>query len=183
MTESMFLLSFLFTNLSLSTTSKMQFLKDIATLSLLLAASVEAAPVVSPVDNSVNEASPSVLFVKKRASINDCGDSSFINQTSGASPRVDDCLQIARNIAGGGTWTVNGFGVQHQLVQYGTCAFGITQGSTAPVYIGNQDIIDLINDSVARFQWNGLVGSKGTMDCQMAGYPAHVSVLWGIYHT
>lgn len=39
-----------------------------------------------------------------RASINDCGDSSFINQSSGGSPKVSDCQQITRNIAGGGTW-------------------------------------------------------------------------------
>ncbi|GFF22633.1 hypothetical protein IFM61606_08574 [Aspergillus udagawae] len=161
----------------------MQLLKSVTALGLFLTAAVEAAPVAAPADRSMNEASPSVLFIKKRDRINDCGDSTFINQSSGGSPRVDDCLQIARNIAGGGTWTFEGFGVQHQLLQYGTCAFGVTQGSRVTVKIGNQDIIDLINDSISRFQWYGLVGSKGTMNCQVSGYIGQESVSWGIYHT
>lgn len=40
----------------------------------------------------------------KRASENYCGDSTFINQTSGASPKVSDCRVIISNISGGGTW-------------------------------------------------------------------------------
>jgi hypothetical protein len=185
MTESMFLLSCLHTNF-LFRISKMQLLKNITALGLLLATTaVKAAPVASPVDSSVNEASPSVLFIEKRdASIGYCGKSTFENRTSGGSPRVDDCLQIARNIAGGGTWTVPG-DTQHQLVQYGTCAFGTQHdwkfgGGTGPIYkVGNEDIIDLINDSVNRFQWNGLVGAKGSMVCK--GYP-DAPIEWGLYH-
>lgn len=33
------------------------------------------------------------------ASIDDCGDSTFINQSSGGSPKVTDCQKLAENIA------------------------------------------------------------------------------------
>ncbi|GFF25316.1 hypothetical protein IFM46972_01364 [Aspergillus udagawae] len=161
----------------------MQLLKSITALGLFLTAAVEAAPVAAPADRSMNEASPSVLFIKKRSSINDCGYSTFVNQSSGGSPRVDDCLQIARNIAGGGTWVVSAVaGVHHQLLQYGTCAFGVEHDpdfADGPIYkIGNQDIIDLINDSVNRFQWFGLVGAKGEMDCQPTLGSDSVPIIW-----
>ncbi|CDM27562.1 unnamed protein product [Penicillium roqueforti FM164] len=38
-----------------------------------------------------------------RNSVNDCGPSTFINRSSGGSPRVLDYKKIAANIAGGGT--------------------------------------------------------------------------------
>ncbi|KAF9054908.1 Ecp2 effector protein, partial [Panaeolus papilionaceus] len=118
-------------------------------------------------------------------SINDCGDSSFDNKSSGGSPRVDDCLQIARNIAGGGTWTVALIG-HHQLVEFGTCAFGVQapfELGVSNIRVGNQDIIDVINDSVRRFQWNGLVGARGEMQCQTDPGTRWLKTEWGIYHT
>lgn len=48
-------------------------------------------------------------------------------------------------------------------------------------YVGNQDIIDLINDSTQKFGCGGVVGSKGAMTCQAALEPPRVE--WGIYHT
>ncbi|CDM27563.1 unnamed protein product [Penicillium roqueforti FM164] len=95
-----------------------------------------------------------------RNSMNNCGPSTFINQSSGGSPR---------------------FGVQHQLVQYGTCAFGVTSGSSG-ARIGNQDIIDLINSSIARFEWNGLVGAKGSISCQQEATANLIDMQWGLYH-
>ncbi|ROW15174.1 hypothetical protein VPNG_03014 [Cytospora leucostoma] len=94
-----------------------------------------------------------------------CGTSTFVDETSGASPTVSDCQQIAINIAAGGDWTVDSSGVQHQLVQYGTCAFGI-QGQGSPVgnvdfTIGNQDIIDIITSSISMYGGDGQVGAKG----------------------
>lgn len=175
------------TNLSLSKIVKMQLSKSLSALVILLAAAVEAAPAAPPVDSSANKASPAVLFKQKRDSINDCDASTFVNRTSTGSPTVADCLQITYNIAGGGMWTVSGAD-QHQLVQYGTCAFGVQPDPHWPDdyvwHIGNQDIIDLIHDSVNQFQWNGLVGSLGEMECQVAGSPSdRQHVLWGLYHT
>jgi hypothetical protein len=83
-----------------------------ATLTMLLTL-VAAAP------TTVNQRSSAVIFTAE-SSINDCGNSSFENESSGASPTVSDCRQIAANIAGGGTWEVENLaGEQHQLVQYG----------------------------------------------------------------
>lgn len=114
-------------------------------------------------------------------SVDLCRESSFENQDSSASPLISDCLQIATNIAEGGQWSVTS-GAQHQLVQFGTCAFGV-QGccGDAFFYVGNQDIIDIIHDSIARFGSNGIVGAKGQMKCTGAAIPPTVS--WGLYHT
>jgi hypothetical protein len=116
---------------------------------------------------------------------NDCGNSSFTDATSSASPRVTDCQRIVANIAGTqGSWEVESVvGDQHQLVQYGTCAFGVTGTSgTGDVnfHVGAQDIVDLITSSVQMFAWNGLVGASGNMECQ--GDVGNDKVSWGIYH-
>jgi len=156
----------------------MPFLKIVSFLAILLV-STQAAP-VSAADITTNETSPNVLFNPSPGdSVNDCGNSSFTNRSSGGSPTVGDCLQIAANISGGGSWTVEDVaGLQHQLVQYGSCAFGVQGfGSGIVFHVGNQDIIDLIHSSITMFQWNGLVGSKGLMPC------GGTKVEWGLYHT
>ncbi|KAF1935723.1 hypothetical protein EJ02DRAFT_415327 [Clathrospora elynae] len=131
---------------------------------------------------AVTQASPVAFNLVARKSVNDCGDSTFINQSSDGSPLISDCQQIASNIAGGGTWTVADG--QHQLVQFGTCAFGVQPYDGLNfAYIGNQDIIDLINESIRRFSYNGKVGSKGEMGCQSGqGLVGGVDVNWGLYH-
>lgn len=117
---------------------------------------------------------------------NDCGTSTFTDAISDASPLVTDCQQIVANIAGtDGSWEVEAaVGKQHQLVQSGTCAFGVTgtigMGDVA-FHVGAQDIVDLINSSVQTFAWNGLVGASGSMSCQ--GDAGKDNVKWGIYHT
>lgn len=158
----------------------MPSIRSLVALVMLLAA-VEAAPVAPTTQNT---ASPAVLFSPSPDnSVNDCGDSSFVNQTTGGSPSVSDCLQLASNIAGGGTWTVeNVAGNQHQIAQYNSCKFGVQgngQGNSVAFYVGNQDIMDLIHSSVNMYQWNNLVGSKGSMPCQ--GNQNDVTVSWGLY--
>lgn len=68
-------------------------------------------------------------------------------------------------------------------MSYGTCAFGVQSFDVGATWynVGNQDIIDLINSSIQKFTWNGLVGSKGNMHCQ--GDKNGGSVDWGLYHT
>jgi len=160
----------------------MQFSTNMAAALAIFSSVVAAAPAAAPVSD--NKASPAVVF-EKRASINNCDYSNFINRTSGGSPKVADCRQITYNIAGGGTWTVDGLGKgHHQLVQYGTCAFGVQiadSGYFGEYKVGNQDIIDLINDSIRLYQWNGLIGSEGITSCQrtMGGMS---EVKWGLYH-
>ncbi|PPR07959.1 hypothetical protein CVT24_002541 [Panaeolus cyanescens] len=124
--------------------------------------------------------------VEARAMINNCGSSTFINQSSTASPLVKDCQQIVRNISGSGTWTTP-LWRQRKLVSYGTCAFGVEGVMPLGITgfkVGNSDIVDLINDSIKLFQWKGKVGAKGEMRCQpepAIGMP-HIKVEWTIYH-
>ena len=173
----------------------MQFTTKIAAMALLSGAAF-AAPVATPdvvevadTGVTVNEVAPGLIFTMEPgalALINNCGGSSFINRTSGGSPWVNDCRQIAYNIRNGGTWTTDGLvGNHRQLVQYGTCAFGVeVKGADTFVgqyKVGNSDIIDLINDSINRFQSGGRVGSEGRMPCQKV-VGGNAWVTWGLYH-
>ncbi|KAI1120979.1 hypothetical protein F5Y10DRAFT_289094 [Nemania abortiva] len=112
-----------------------------------------------------------------------CGDSTFVDRTSDASPTVADCLQIAANIYIDGEWMVDSSGVQHQILEFGTCKFGIMADGlpigNVQVYIGNQDVIDIIHQSVGLFGGSGKVGSKGDMTCQ--GNVKKQKVTWGLY--
>ncbi|KAJ5745953.1 hypothetical protein N7520_011135 [Penicillium odoratum] len=144
---------------------------SIFTALTLLFAGIQAAP---------TSENPSVVL-NKRKYINDCGTSTFVDETTSGSPKVADCKKIATNIKSGGTWTFEGFGVQHQLVQYGTCAFGVTVSADYYTMIGNEDIIDLITDSIEKYKWEGKVGAKGHMMCE--GQDGKNEVVWGIYKT
>jgi hypothetical protein len=95
---------------------------------------------------------------------------------------VGDCQPITETLLAEGTWEIEAIGGQHQLVQYGTCAFGVTgDKSFNEFYVGNLDIINVINDSIARYNWNGKVGSKGSMGCQsLKGLMGGVRVSWGL---
>lgn len=157
-----------FQRLTFSSQTIMQFvtsLRSFATMALLLA-SVQAAPAPTAMTATTRTHSPLT---------NDCGPSSFTDESSSASPTVADCQQLAANIAGGGSWTLS-LGVRRTLATYGTCAFG-AETTGIVTYIGNEDIIDLINSSIGYYSWDGLVGAKGTMSCQ------ETDVIWGIFHT
>ncbi|PPR01772.1 hypothetical protein CVT24_001812 [Panaeolus cyanescens] len=161
---------------------------NFATFGLLIASLIATAS-AAPAPVAEAEAAPvspsfTPLEHEARAMINNCGASTFINQSSPGSPFVSDCRQIATNIAGGGTWSVALIG-HHQLVQYGTCAFGVQAPFALGVTnfrVGNSDIIDLINDSISRFEWSGRVGAKGNMPCQTDPGMFNIDVEWGIYH-
>jgi hypothetical protein len=135
-----------------------------AIMALLLAA-VSAGPVVQSKLVARNDSTPGIQYLPgaDHKSINDCDDSSFKGLTDEKSPWIHDCLQIAANIARGGTWEIETItGKFHQLVQFGTCAFGVHFRSvTAYIFVGNQDITDLINDSIKYFGRNDLSPLQG----------------------
>lgn len=116
--------------------------------------------------------------------VSSCGTSTFVDQTSSASPTVVDCMQLVQNIEGGtGSHEIeNALGEQHQIAQYGSCKFGVQgmgkHGNIA-FYVGDQDIVDIINTSVQKFSWNGLVSAKGMMSC--SGDVTGQEVQWGLY--
>lgn len=115
---------------------------------------------------------------------NDCGASTFTDETTDASPLITDCQQIVAQFTGTqDSWEVEAaVGEQHQIVGYGTCNFGVT-GTTGTgdvdFYLGAQDIVDIINTSIEMFAWNGFVGASGNMTCQ--GDVNGDFVVWGIY--
>ena len=114
-----------------------------------------------------------------------CGDSTFVDQISEASPTVSDCMQLVKNIAGKdfNHEVENAIGSHHQLDQYGSCAFGVQAiGKTGNVdfLIGNKDMVDIITESVKRFGGSGKVGAMGEVSCE--GTTKGQVVEWGIYH-
>ncbi|GIK06147.1 hypothetical protein Aspvir_001790 [Aspergillus viridinutans] len=82
--------------------------------------------------------------------------------------KVRDCMQIEKNIQNtDGDWEVeNAIGNRHQLVQFGSCAFGVqSQGKN-----GNIDF---------NFGGSRKVGAKGVMSCD--GTAKGQQVEWGLY--
>jgi hypothetical protein len=114
-----------------------------------------------------------------------CGDSTFVDQTSDASPSVDDCLTIIKNIEGDAStdYTTEVVGKnQRKIAWYGSCAFGVEASKVngnVNFVVGGQDVIDIINDAIKQFAKDGKIGAKGNMDCN--GNVKTQSVLWGIY--
>lgn len=114
-----------------------------------------------------------------------CSDSTFVDRTTEASPTVEDCIKLMKEYRGEyHNWEIeNVIGEQHQLIQNGTCKFGIESldagNGNAGYYIGSQDIVDIINDSIDKFGDSGKVGSKGRMTCD--GMVKGQRVQWGLY--
>lgn len=139
----------------------------------------------SPETLLVNAATPVLKITNGFDGRNDqCGESTFQDKTdTRTSPLISDCLVINKNIAEGGRWAVEAVtGSMHQLVQFGTCALGaktVPPYGDAFFYIGNADIIDVINVSIARFRRDGVVAANGTMHCKAAA--VGTSVGWEIY--
>lgn len=111
-----------------------------------------------------------------------CTDYTAIDQTTTGSPTVNDCLQIMYNIQGGGEWETEAINID-TLVSYGTCNFGVQKDSMniEPFSVGNGDIITLMYVSIESWQWYGLVGSAGTMECYTDGVGGDQEVWWGVY--
>jgi hypothetical protein len=115
----------------------------------------------------------------------ECGDSSFENQTSDASATVEDCLQIIKNIEGDAStgWKTQVVGKnQREIASHGSCSFGVEAtkvDGNVNFDVGGQDVIDIINEAIRRFGGGGKIGAKGNMECN--GNIKSQPVLWGIY--
>ncbi|RAH55255.1 chitinase [Aspergillus piperis CBS 112811] len=115
----------------------------------------------------------------------ECGESTFVDQTSDASPKVEDCRQIIKNIEGDAStsWTTQVVGHnQREIASHASCHFGVEATKTngnVNFKVGGQDVIDIINDAIDKFARDGLISAKGNMDCN--GNVKSEPVLWGIY--
>ncbi|KAJ5726918.1 Glycoside hydrolase superfamily [Penicillium malachiteum] len=114
--------------------------------------------------------------------ITKCSGYTYTDETTSASPAVSDCQVLMSNIAGtDGEWTT-GIGSQRAIATYGTCKFGVqNDGVTGDVtyYTGSQDIVNIITESISLYEWEGLVGAKGYMEC--GGDAGSQKVEWGLY--
>jgi len=117
-----------------------------------------------------------------------CGSSTFVNKSSGGSPLVSDCQELARQYSSVAKAIEVGTDRGIEVHRYGTCVFGVIQRSPSGFYIGDDDVKDIIRDSIAVFQLNGRVGTEGDMSCTAysttGNRPAdgYAPVWWGIYH-
>ncbi|KAK8139989.1 hypothetical protein PG984_000055 [Apiospora sp. TS-2023a] len=121
-----------------------------------------------------------------KPSISDCGDSTFEDQTSDASPSVADCRAMLDNIRGTqGEWEIeNAVERQHEIAHSPNfeCKFGVQgKGINGNInfHVGVQDIVDIVEESIKRYGSGGKVGAKGRMSCR--GTVKGQDVEWGLY--
>ncbi|KAE8152020.1 chitinase [Aspergillus avenaceus] len=114
-----------------------------------------------------------------------CGESTFEDQTNDASPSIDDCLAIIKNIQPdtNTNWVHEVLGKnQRKIASAGSCSFGVeatkVHGNVNFV-VGGQDVIDIIQSAINRFGREGKVAAKGEMGC--SGNMKSQPVKWGIY--
>ncbi|KAK3291431.1 putative necrosis-inducing factor-domain-containing protein [Chaetomium fimeti] len=125
----------------------------------------------------------SIPLVSEKREFNLCGHSSFIDDTSGGSPLASDCEQLWRNNNRYPFHKLT-LGQERPLGTWGTCTFSavaiVTPGLDGIWWtnIGDEDITDLVRDSISKFTRDGRVGAKGRADC----YEDTV-IDWRIHHT
>jgi hypothetical protein len=149
-----------------------------ATLATIVAfqAMVQAAPVETEVLN--------------RRTINDCGQASFTGLTAPTnSPFLSDCQQVANQVLGWGTFQFSaGFpldGADVAILQSGTCQFILGTRSVFLVNVGDQDVSDIINDSIRQFSGinsdgTAVVQAEGTVGCNAVAASSQAKVTWSL---
>jgi hypothetical protein len=74
---------------------------------------------------------------------------------------------LSAGVASGSAWTIHGE-QSHRIEHFETYAFSVQLSYFGnPQAIGLQDVIDLITSSIERFAWNGRVGARGYLYCQL----------------
>jgi hypothetical protein len=114
-----------------------------------------------------------------------CGETTFENQGSEASPKVEDCRQTIKNIEGNRDtqWTIQSVGLkQRAIAKSKGCSFGVEAtnlNGNIDFQVGGQDVMDVINEAIEKFGGSGRIGAKGGMVCK--GNMVKQNVEWGIY--
>lgn len=117
---------------------------------------------IPPASTSNNPSHTILTGLEKRNE--HCGHSTFVNKTSSGSPRATDCSKLAAWLRRTPhTWTLpHG---RMELAQEGSCVFAVNTANTGYPSVGNDDVADLIQDSVRMFKWNHMIGAEGDMGC------------------
>lgn len=119
---------------------------------------------------SPNPAEESKRGLQKRT--NTCGVSSFVNMTSSNSPTSGDCnLLRDQQTRFPQQYTVNKSTSWKTVVWFGTCAFAVKTTANYPAALGNEDIADVMRDSLAKFTSGGRIGAEGSMPCRSTSSP------------
>ena len=98
--------------------------------------------------------------------MNECGQSTFTSESTEASPALQDC-QILQQILGQTFVASFGWDVgpeSMELTAYGTCAFTARAVGKSGT-VGNEDVFDLLRDSIATEARNKHLGVRGSMFC------------------
>ena len=109
--------------------------------------------------------------------------STYVKETSGGSPLIEDCLALVKKIQGTKKYWDKPIERQFGIVGSGTCTFGITgkgRKGNANEKVGAQDVVDIIR--YAAKHWGAgetRMGGKGTMQCD--GNIKRQKVNWAIY--
>ncbi|CCC11716.1 hypothetical protein SMACR_04699 [Sordaria macrospora] len=112
-----------------------------------------------------------------------CGNSNFINKTTGGSPTTGDCGEVrdyyrtANGYYSASRFTDLAGSDWCRLVITRTCVFGIKSANFNGASVGSTDISDLTRDAINKFQSGGRVGAEGEMNCNNS------KVLWAIFHS
>ncbi|KAK3388614.1 putative necrosis-inducing factor-domain-containing protein [Sordaria brevicollis] len=109
------------------------------------------------------------------------------DKTTRQSPLVEDCRHLQRNIAKDGEWRT--MSSRHRnLATYGTCVFDVRGFDGLDIFkVGNDDIIDRIDEAVAEFakqdeDGNYRVGAEGEFWCDSL-MSWRSGVTWTIEHS
>ncbi|KAK9855849.1 hypothetical protein MYU51_001467 [Penicillium brevicompactum] len=109
--------------------------------------------------------------------------STYVKETSGGSPLIEDCLALVKKIQGTKKYWDKPIERQFGIVGSGTCTFGITgkgRKGNANEKVGAQDVVNIIR--YAAKHWGAgetRMGGKGTMQCD--GNIKRQKVNWAIY--
>jgi hypothetical protein len=117
----------------------------------------------------------------------DCGDSTFVDTTTSASPLASDCMGIVNNIKGTqGEWTTpTALRQTRDIATFGTCRFTVWASDTTlnvNFKVGAEDVVDIIKDAITRFgEGNkGHIGATGVMPCNGDTFQKQ-GVQWSIH--
>ncbi|KAJ3496829.1 hypothetical protein NLG97_g2369 [Lecanicillium saksenae] len=98
-----------------------------------------------------------------------CGPSTFVDQTSDASPPTGDCNEMLQELVDekDSSWTTFE-GTHRKIRTHGKCIMNVYTsigGKSARYYIGHGDGIEILKEAIDKFGGSGKVGAKGTMRC------------------
>jgi hypothetical protein len=112
------------------------------------------------------QSAPSLL--PKR--MNECGQSTFTSESTNASTALADC-QLLQTVLSQPAIASFGWDVgpeSKELIAYGTCAFTARAVGGKTGTLGNEDVFDLLRDSIAKEARNKHLGVRGSMFCGAA---------------